>query len=36
MSEDVKKKELSGILFWVLIALIIVIPLVYFVFRNHF
>jgi TolA-binding protein len=35
MSEDVKKKELSGILFWVLIALIIVIPLVYFVFRNH-
>ena len=38
MSDDVKEvkqKELNGILFWVLIALIIVVPLVYFVFRNH-
>lgn len=35
MSENVKQKDLFGILFWILIALIIVVPLVYFVFRNH-
>lgn len=35
MSDNVKQKELHGILFWVVIALIIIVPLVYFVFKNH-
>lgn len=35
MSDNVKQKELYGILFWVAIALIIIVPLVYFVFKNH-
>lgn len=35
MSDNVKQKELHGILFLVAIALIIIVPLVYFVFKNH-
>lgn len=35
MSDNVKQKELHGILFWIMIALIIIIPLVYFVIKNH-
>lgn len=35
MSDNVKQNELHGILFWVAIALIIIVPLTYFVFKNH-